>query len=72
MTCKIVYVTGKIEGMTKKDVEKIVEDKGHVYSSFSKKTELLVYGERAGPNKLETARSLGIEIISWEEFLQKY
>ena len=37
-----VYVNGKIKGMAKKDVQKIVESMGHEYSSFTKNTDILV------------------------------
>ncbi|TFF91652.1 hypothetical protein EU546_08315 [Candidatus Thorarchaeota archaeon] len=65
-----LYVTGKVEGMTKKEIKKLVESKGHTYGSFTKKTKLLVYADRAGPSKLEKARSWGIEIMSWSEFVK--
>jgi DNA ligase (NAD+) len=67
---KRVYVTGKIEGMTKTDVRKFVESKGYEWStSISGKLDLLIFGERAGPKKIQKAKQLGIRLLSWDEFL---
>ena len=63
-----VYVTGKIEGMTKKEVKEKVEEMGHEYISFSQNTDLLVFGERPGAKKITNAQSWGIRTISWEDF----
>jgi NAD-dependent DNA ligase len=68
---KYVYVTGKIEGMNKTDVQRIVESRGFIFDAFSKKTDLLVFGERAGQKKLDKAKEDGIRVISWDEFLKE-
>jgi NAD-dependent DNA ligase len=67
-----IYVTGKVEGTTKKDLKKILAEHGHEYTSFKKDTELLVFGERSGPKKLEKARSWGIRTLSWSDFVQEF
>ena len=65
-----VYVTGKIEGMTKAEVQKFVESKGFEWStSISGKLDLLIFGEKAGPKKIQKAKQLGIKLLSWNEFL---
>ncbi len=66
-----IYVTGKIEGMTKEEIKVLVESKGHTFAPFSGKTEILVYGKRPGQAKLDKARALGIRVISWEEFMKE-
>ena len=67
---KRIYVTGKIEGYTKKEIRALVEEHGYHWSNtISKSLDLLVTGEKAGPKKLEKAEQLGIEIISWERFI---
>ncbi|MHA1638209.1 MAG: leucine-rich repeat protein, partial [Candidatus Thorarchaeota archaeon] len=63
-----VYVTGKVTGMTKKDVKELVESKGHEFSSFTRNTDLLVYGLRAGPAKISNAHKWGVKTMSWEVF----
>ena len=67
-----IYITGKIAGTTKSDLKEILEEHGHVYDTFTKHTDLLVLGERAGPKKLEKARSWGIRVLSWEDFVDEY
>ena len=66
---KRVYVTGKIEGMTKKEVQRLVESKGYEWlASISGKLDFLVYGDKAGPKKIQKAKQLGIKILSWDDF----
>ena len=66
-----IYVTGKIDGMTKDEVEQLVYSKGFGIGPFSGKTDLLVYGERPGMKKLDKAKALRIRVISWDEFLKE-
>ncbi len=69
---KKIYITGKIEGMTKDEVQKYVESLGYEWSSsISKNLDLLVTGEKAGKKKLDKALELGIEVNSWEDFQSK-
>jgi DNA ligase (NAD+) len=64
-----IYVTGKIEGMTKDEVRKYVESKGYEWStSISSNLTLLVLGEKPGGSKIEKAEKLGIEMLNWDEF----
>ncbi len=68
---KTVVVTGAMVRMTREEIEAlIVELGGKAGSSVSKKTSFLVAGEKAG-SKLEKARSLGVEVISEGEFLER-
>jgi DNA ligase (NAD+) len=56
--------------MKRSDAEaKIKENGGNVSGSVSKKTYYLLCGEDAG-SKLEKAKSLGVKIISEEQFLE--
>ena len=65
---KTFVLTGSLEKYTRKEAEDIIEKfGGKTSSSVSKKTDYLLAGEDAG-SKLTKAQSLGITIISEEEF----
>ena len=61
-------MTGKVEGMTKEEVKRLIESQGYEFADFSKSTGLLVYAEKAGSSKLSKALEWGIRTISWSEF----
>lgn len=64
-----VVVTGTLKTLSRADIEKTIADYGgKASSSVSKKTSFVVAGENAG-SKLEKANSLGIKVITEEEFL---
>ncbi len=64
-----IVITGTIEGVSRTEIVKLIEQNGGTsVGSVSKKTDLLVAGEDAG-SKLTKAQSLGIKIISYEELL---
>ncbi len=64
-----LVVTGKLETLTRKEAEALIEKNGgKTASSVSKKTSLLICGTDAG-SKLDKAKSLGIKIIDESEFL---
>lgn len=66
---KTVVLTGKLETLTREEATKIIEDNGgNVSSSVSKKTSFVLLGSDPG-SKYDKAVSLGIKIISEEEFL---
>ena len=65
---KTFVLTGSLEKYTRKEAEDIIEKFGGKTSgSVSKKTDYVLAGEEAG-SKLTKAQSLGITIISEEEF----
>lgn len=67
---KKVVLTGTLSSMARSDAEKIIEEQGgSTSSSVSKATNIVIVGENAG-SKLEKAKSLGITIMSEEEFLK--
>ena len=69
---KNVVVTGSIDGYGRKDMENMIKQLGgKPTGSVSKKTDLLVYGDKAG-SKLKKAQELNIEAIPANDFLQKY
>lgn len=65
---KTFVLTGTLPTLKRSDASKIIEDNGgKVSSSVSKKTDYVLAGEEAG-SKLTKAQTLGIRIISEEEF----
>ncbi|MCB9867032.1 MAG: NAD-dependent DNA ligase LigA [Phycisphaerales bacterium] len=68
---KTVVLTGTLEHLERKAAEEIVKSLGGKASgSVSKKTDLVVAGEKAG-SKLTKAKELGIEVIDEAEFLRR-
>ena len=67
---KTFVLTGSLEKYTRKEAEEIIEKYGGKTSgSVSKKTDYVLAGEDAG-SKLLKAQTLGVAIISEEEFEQ--
>jgi DNA ligase (NAD+) len=66
---KSVVVTGTLSRYSRDEIHKLIETEGGKPSgSVSSKTSYLVAGESAG-SKLDKARSLGVEVLSEDEFL---
>lgn len=67
---KTIVVTGKIEPYTRDGINaKIASLGAYPSSSVSKNTDYLVCGEKAG-SKLQKAPSLGVPVLSPDEFFQ--
>lgn len=67
-TGKTFVLTGTLSTMTRSEASKIIEQNGgKTSSSVSKKTSYVLAGEDAG-SKLTKAQTLGITVISEEEF----
>jgi DNA ligase (NAD+) len=64
-------VSGVFETVSRDELKKMIEDNGgKVASSISSKTSFVVAGDNMGPSKKTKAESLGVPIISEQEFLQ--
>ncbi|KOY50696.1 DNA ligase [Polaribacter dokdonensis DSW-5] len=69
---QIFVVSGVFHQMSRTELKKAIEDNGgKVSSSISKKTNFIVAGDNMGPSKLAKAETLGIAIISEQEFIDK-
>ncbi|WP_108422912.1 NAD-dependent DNA ligase LigA [Flagellimonas amoyensis] len=69
---QIFVVSGVFETVSRDELKKLIEDNGgKVASSISSKTSFVVAGDSMGPSKRIKAESLGVPIISEQEFLQK-
>lgn len=67
---KTIVVTGTLERFGRDEIEQLIRDLGgKTASSVSKKTSLVVAGEKAG-SKLDKAKELGITVMSEAEFLK--
>jgi len=69
LTGKSVVVTGTLTRFSRDEIHKLIErEGGKPAGSVSSKTSYVVAGEAAG-SKLEKAKSLGVPVLSEEEFL---
>ncbi len=68
---KSIVISGVFEHHSRDDYKKMIEmNGGKNTSSISKKTDYVLAGANMGPAKLEKAKSLGIEIIDENRFLE--
>ena len=66
---RTIVVTGKLESFTRDSINAKIESLGaKAGSSVSSNTDYLICGEKAG-SKLGKAQSLGIKILSEQQFL---
>ena len=67
-----ICVTGKLEKLSRKDVEKLIKSKGANFdTSVTSNTDILVTNDAtSGSSKLNNARKYGTRIISEEEFYE--
>ncbi len=64
-------VSGVFTKVSRNELKKLIEDNGgKVSSSISSKTNYVVAGDNMGPSKKTKAESLGVAIISEDDFLQ--
>ncbi|GAB1857750.1 NAD-dependent DNA ligase LigA [Flavobacteriaceae bacterium MHTCC 0001] len=67
-----IVVSGVFYQVSRTELKKLIEDNGgKVSSSISSKTSFIIAGDKMGPSKKDKAESLGILILSEEEFLYK-
>ncbi|MBR9913950.1 MAG: NAD-dependent DNA ligase LigA, partial [Algicola sp.] len=67
-----IVVSGVFQTVSRTELKKLIEDNGgKVSSSISSKTNFLVAGDKMGPSKRTKAETLGVSIITEDEFLLK-
>ncbi|RLD10273.1 MAG: DNA ligase [Chlamydiae bacterium] len=67
---KKFVLTGTLPGISRPDASELIRKfGGSVSGSVSKKTDYVLAGAEAG-SKADKAERLGVEVISWEEFLE--
>ncbi|MET2985744.1 NAD-dependent DNA ligase LigA [Aureibaculum conchae] len=67
---KTFVVSGVFTKMSRNELKKSIEDNGgKVSSSISKKTNYVIAGDNMGPSKKTKAETLGISIISEDDYL---
>ena len=67
-----IVISGVFEKFDRNEIRKLIEvNGGKLVSSISAKTSYLVSGSNMGPSKRVKAESLGIPIITEQEFLEK-
>ncbi|MAL59425.1 MAG: DNA ligase (NAD(+)) LigA [Flavobacteriaceae bacterium] len=67
----IFVVSGVFTQVSRDELKKLIEDNGgKVSSSISSKTNYVVAGDNMGPSKKTKAESLGVAIISEDDFLK--
>ena len=67
-----IVVTGSFDEISRNDLSKLIEaHSGKVSGSVSRKTNLVIAGENAG-SKLDKANELGVEVIDYTEFKNRY
>jgi DNA ligase (NAD+) len=63
-------VSGVFETVSRDELKKLIEDNGgKISSSISSKTNYVIAGDNMGPSKRDKATSLGISIISEQDFM---
>lgn len=68
---KTFVVSGVFERVSRTELKKLIEDNGgKVASSISAKTGFVVAGDKMGPSKRTKAESLGVPIITEDDFLE--
>ena len=66
-----VVITGTLVSLSRQDAQALVAAHGgHAASAVSKKTAFVVAGDKAG-SKLAKAQSLGVPVLTEQEFLEK-
>ena len=68
-------LTGKLHGMSRAEAKSLIEqNSGKIISNVNKKLDYLIIGEKPTTKKINSAKELGINIITqdeWKKILNK-
>lgn len=68
---KSIVVSGVFSSFSRDEIKQLIEDLGGKnVSSISSKTSFVLAGDKMGPEKKKKAESLGIDIVTEEDFLK--
>ena len=68
-----IVVTGKVYGMSRKDMESYIYSRGATFQkAVTKHTDMLVVGEKPGAVKLRDAKTYSVPTCSGDEFFMRY
>ena len=66
-----IVISGTFQKFSRDELKKLIEQNGGKNTgSISKNTSYVLAGENMGPSKLERANSLGVPVISEDDFLK--
>lgn len=65
-----VIIAGSVEGVKKSDIKGILPKKYVMPNCFSTSINLLVTANKANKDTIQKAKTAGIKIMSWEEFVK--
>ena len=72
---KTFMLTGKLSGISRAEAKSLIEqNSGKIISNVNKKLDYLITGEKPTTKKVNTAKELGIQVISqleWTKMLDK-
>ena len=64
-------LTGKLSGISRAEAKSLIEkNSGKIISNVSKKLDFLIIGEKPTIKKVNTAKEMGIQIISQTELIE--
>ena len=70
LKAKVIVVSGVFHILSRNELKKSIEDNGgKVTGSISKKTSFIIAGDNMGPSKKEKAETLGVSIITEQDYL---
>ena len=68
-----IVISGTFARHSRDEYKALIESHGGTnVSSISRKTSFVLAGDNMGPSKLDKARSLGVRLVSEEEFLEMF
>jgi len=65
-----IYITGKVDGVTKSELKKLIQPDYKMASGVIKSMKYLVLAEDPGEKRMEKAQRYGIEMVSWVDFVE--